>query len=683
MDKINHLIISILTVFCLVSCNDDDNGLEFEGADNFITSFELTVDGISYQADITGEKITVHVPYNVNLDGATAQVSFCEGSTINPNPATITDWNNEWKFIVTSQSGASRVYHYTYDYGDIFESNSVVLATQEQVDKFPAKGINRINGSLTIGTENGEDITNLDGLKDLVSISNSLIINPSYKGQDLAGLENLTTIGAFKLGTPNSVSKNTTLTSIKLPALTKIIGDFIVNSQVVESVSMPKLQTIEEGTIIISDALLDIDAGTLSNVGASLILRGSTIQKGTASTEAIVFASLSKIGGDLDVRYFPEIQGLYLPRLADVSGTISLNELPTLGSFAATELRSIGGLNIAACKSLSQIELPSMVSCGEMNIDASNVNKLNISSLTEIKGNVTLSNLLIEDLDISRIDFNGYSLTIKCSELKNIVGTDVFNGSIHLLPSQCTLPEFVINGIKTINGDFEAKDYFYVRNFVMPFEKIEGDLILALNTGSTKEIQLVDFSNLCEINGNFSLAKSDNKNVGRFSFSRLKHVKGLCNISTEKISEVIEFPQLKEIGTNSSDTHIFNISFANIVCPNLKSVYGSLDIQTGRTKNLLAKSIGYPNIEIISNNLIIESNLDYESNNVIKDITLPKLTQVNKVSISRQEGLNDFSTFKYLFENNILTEASQWIVTKCGYNPTFQDMKEGRYTPAE
>ena len=86
-------------------------------------------------------------------------------------------------------------------------------------------------------------------------------------------------------------------------------------------------------------------------------------------------------------------------------------------------------------------------------------------------------------------------------------------------------------------------------------------------------------------------------------------------------------------------------------------------------------------MERISNKLIIKP-AAYD-NGIITTIAFTNLKLVKAISISEQKNVNDFSSFKYLFENNILTEASQWTVTSCGYNPTFQDMKEGRYTPAE
>lgn len=138
----------------------------------------------------------------------------------------------------------SKVYSYTYQYTDIEQSGSVVLATQAEVDNFAKTGINKIEGSLTIGTADGEEITNLDGLANLKQISNSLVINPSYKGTDLTGLDNLEQLGSFKLGSTTSASKNIMLKTVNLPSLLGVTGDFVVNSSVIEKYLYPKSSSL-------------------------------------------------------------------------------------------------------------------------------------------------------------------------------------------------------------------------------------------------------------------------------------------------------------------------------------------------------------------------------------------------------------------------------------------------------
>ena len=684
MNKLYYFILFCFAALCFTACSDDD--LEFsgiEGKDHYISDFALNVGGITYQATIAGDKITVEIPYNTDLKGATAAYTLSEGATINPNPSTIQDWENEWKFVVTSKMQESKVFSYTYRYADIEQSGSVVLATQAEVDNFAETGINRIDGNLTIGTADGEEITNLEGLANLKQISNTLILNPSYKGADLSGLDNLEQLGSFKLGSIISTSKNTTLKTVNLPSLLGVVSDFVINSSVIEKVSIPKVTTIGEDLYVTSDALLDLDANAVESIGSSLIVKGSVIQKESATTEAIVFSALKRVGNELTIQYFPKLQGIYLPALESVAGTASFTDMALIGSIAMTELYSAGGLTIKNCKEISTIELPGLTSCGEFSVDANKVNKFNISALRDAFGNMTLSNLLIEELDLSRINFNGNTLTLQCNRLNKIVGSETFNGNLLLLPKNCRLTEFTLEGILNMQGNFECKDYFYVKRFIMPFVNVAGDITIALNTGSVDTGAEIEFPKLQEIGGALTLGK--NINANKIDFPLLKRILGSCSVTTSSLKDDIEFSNLESIGTEAGSTQAeFNINKTNILCPKLKTIHGGVNIITGAAMfGMTANNISYPNVESISGDLSITCPFSAFGPNGIVSIDFSGLKSVKSINISGQGDINNFSTFKYLFENNILTEASQWDVTDCGYNPTYQDMKDGKYKPAE
>lgn len=683
MNKIYHFILFCFATLCLAACSDDDPEVSgIDGKDHFISEFALTVDGITYQAMIVGDKITVEIPYNTSLKGATVEYALCEGASINPNPSTIEDWENEWKFVVTSRMQESKVYSYTYQYADIEQSGSVVLATQSEVDNFAKTGINKIEGSLTIGTADGEEITNLDGLANLKQISNSLVINPSYKGADLTGLDNLEQLGSFKLGSTTSTSKNITLKTVNLPSLLGVTGDFVVNSSVIEKISIPKVEFIGEDMYITSDALLDLDANAVESVGASLIVKGSVAQKESATTEAIVFSALKRVGNELTVQYFPKLQGIYLPALESVAGTASFSDMSSIGSLAMTELHSVGGLTIKNCKEISIVELPGLISCGETSVDANKVNKFNISSLKDVLGDMTLSNLLIEELDLSQINFNGNTLTLQCKQLNKIVGSETFNGSLLLLPKNCRLTELTLEGISNIEGDFQCKDYFYVKEFVMPFIRVAGNMTIALNSGSVDTGAEIEFPKLQEIGGTLTL--ENNTNANNITFPSLKKILGSCSVTTDFLKD-IEFTSLESIGTDGANTQIeFKIDVTNILCPKLKTINGLFNIVTSTVVwGMTADEVSYPTVESISENLSITCPYSDFGSNGILSIDFSGLKSVKGISISGQGDVSDFSSFKYLFENNVLTGESQWSVRECAYNPTYQDMKDGKYKPAE
>ena len=684
MNKLYYFILFCFAALCFTACSDDD--LEFsgiEGKDHYISDFALNVGGITYQATIAGDKITVEIPYNTDLKGATAAYTLSEGATINPNPSTIQDWENEWKFVVTSKMQESKVFSYTYRYADIEQSGSVVLATQAEVDNFAETGINRIDGNLTIGTADGEEITNLEGLANLKQISNTLILNPSYKGADLSGLDNLEQLGSFKLGSIISTSKNTTLKTVNLPSLLGVVSDFVINSSVIEKVSIPKVTTIGEDLYVTSDALLDLDANAVESIGSSLIVKGSVIQKESATTEAIVFSALKRVGNELTIQYFPKLQGIYLPALESVAGTASFTDMALIGSIAMTELYSAGGLTIKNCKEISTIELPGLTSCGEFSVDANKVNKFNISALRDALGDMTLSNLLIEELDLSQTNFNGNTLTLQCNQLNKIVGPETFNGSLLLLPKNYRLTEFTLEGISNIQGAFKCENYFYVKSFIMPFVNVAGDVTIALNTGSVDTGVEIEFPTLQEIGGTLTLEK--NANANKIEFPSLKRVLGSCSIKTQSLKNDIEFSNLESIGVDGTEIDVaFSLDGTNISCPKLKTIHGNFNVITSASMfGMTADNLSYSTIESIYGDLSITCPYSDFGPNGIESIDFSGLKTAKSISISGQEDVNDFSSFKYLFENNVFTKESQWTVGECGYNPTYQDMKEGRYKPAE
>ena len=111
----NYIFRIVALSLALITCwgcdKDDDSSQEFvsTGKDNYIVSFAITVDGISYNASITDDRILVKVPYDISLKGAAASYTLSENATINPDPSALTDWNEEWQFIVTSGNKRNKV----------------------------------------------------------------------------------------------------------------------------------------------------------------------------------------------------------------------------------------------------------------------------------------------------------------------------------------------------------------------------------------------------------------------------------------------------------------------------------------------------------------------------------------------------------------------------------------------
>ena len=219
-------IICCLALLC-TACSEEKTELPW-GSDNYIVSFSLTTGADTYPAVIRDGRITVSIPYNVSLEGAQVSYELCEHASIYPDPATVADWNQEWQFLVSSYDNQNdRTYLYTVERTDIATDGSLTLRTQAEVDAFARSGINTVEGNLTIGGEDEENpVTNLDGLKNLVSVRCDLTITAAYTGETLAGLENLTACESLRIG--SAAHPNETLRQLSLPALKEIKGDLCV-----------------------------------------------------------------------------------------------------------------------------------------------------------------------------------------------------------------------------------------------------------------------------------------------------------------------------------------------------------------------------------------------------------------------------------------------------------------------
>lgn len=145
------ILILAAAVFAFCGCNDKEENQPFAGIDNHITSFALTAkDGTVYRAALVGDEIVVSIPRNVSLEGDTADYELCEQAILYPDPARITDWDNEHRFRVMAYNQTLRDYAYSVKRNDV-TAGSVALPTQADVEAFAATGATVIEGNLTIG----------------------------------------------------------------------------------------------------------------------------------------------------------------------------------------------------------------------------------------------------------------------------------------------------------------------------------------------------------------------------------------------------------------------------------------------------------------------------------------------------------------------------------------------------
>lgn len=694
-----------VSLFCFTSCEKDkkiqDEGLE--GRDNYVVSFSLKVGGVEYVGAVKDGEIRVEVPRSVSIKGATVQYLLSEGATISPDPISITDWTSERKFLVTSKQKQTKVYKYTCERTTVNKAGHVVLATQEEVDAFLTTGISEIDGNLTIGAPNGEEITNLKGLSNLTRVVYTLVVNSTYTGEDLDGLQNLEQVQAFHLGT-EEMPATSKLSTVNLPALHTVYGSFTINSENVKSVLLPKLKNCEGDFIISSGALAATDFNALESVGGSLIVRGTAKAgaKGTAEAEAVLLNSLKQVGGDLTVEDMPKLETVVLTQVEELSGAVSFNRLKKFSLLSMPKLEKVVSLDVTNCESLSVVDLPALeevvdgitfsglrsldvlsvnalTSIGKLTLKTlENLKKVELPLLETLKGNVIISDLnSLETVEIPKINLEGHTLSlINCSLLKQIAGPDEFNGSIVLFQDQqkqgSTGDVIVeIKGVKTLKGAFTADLFGGLKTEV---QSIEKDLILRLKhskINQDKHIE-VDFSALESVHGSVEV----NNNVPpaptrtySLRLEKLKSVGGSFSLESTNLTIPVSLSSLETIGDGGSLCDASD----GIDFPVLTTVYGKLELYIVTEESVA--SLPCPSLVTVEE-LVIQGG----GNEVITALELPNRKFCDKASVYDLQELTDFSSFKPLFEGSDPLEEDGWDVLNCGYNPTFDNMKKGLYT---
>ena len=236
------ILILAAAVFAFCGCNDKEENQPFAGIDNHITSFALTAkDGTVYRAALVGDEIVVSIPRNVSLEGATADYELCEQAILYPDPARITDWDNEHRFRVMAYNQTLRDYAYSVKRNDV-TAGSVALPTQADVEAFAATGATVIEGNLTIGDFSACDdpVTDLAPLAGLTDVRYNIVVGNSFAGEKLSGLENLRSAGGLVLGTATTPLTTAQDFDVVLPAL-ESLGQLSVNGNTVAKLDLPKL----------------------------------------------------------------------------------------------------------------------------------------------------------------------------------------------------------------------------------------------------------------------------------------------------------------------------------------------------------------------------------------------------------------------------------------------------------
>lgn len=373
------ILILAAAVFAFCGCNDKEENQPFAGIDNHITSFALTAkDGTVYRAALVGDEIVVSIPRNVSLEGATADYELCEQAILYPDPARITDWDNEHRFRVMAYNQTLRDYAYSVKRNDV-TAGSVALPTQADVEAFAATGATVIEGNLTIGDFSACDdpVTDLAPLAGLTDVRYNIVVGNSFAGEKLSGLENLRSAGGLVLGTATTPLTTAQDFDVVLPALETIGGQFYLRHlSLIETLSIPRLTACENIYFYQLNLLPSLDlSGVESLPKVELIacyklakvrvrknaLGDLSLNGGSRACDFTALEGAETISGKLSVSNYTQNDLITFPGIKSI-GTYSQSGGKASGQTTVSfpDLEQVGTFQMSSCSYLKKLSAPKL-----------------------------------------------------------------------------------------------------------------------------------------------------------------------------------------------------------------------------------------------------------------------------------------------------------------------------------
>ena len=676
------LLCAILSLFA--GCDKEES--PFEGSDTHILSFALTTaDGARYSASVDAGNILLAVPYGVSLSGAAAEYKLCENASINPDPASISDWGNEYLFRVEAYGGSYESYRYSVKYTENIESGTLLFTTQEEVDAFASSGTTIVEGSVIIGAEREpssqyDTIRNIDALASLKVIGANLVIRGTYKGRNIDGLANLEKAGGIYVGREDEKCALEGGFCLSFPKLASAT-DIIIVSDSIAKISFPALATVNNAFYVNSKSVEEIEAGLLQECFGDITVegrsQGSSSSNGTTVNQKLASLSLpalETVSGSLSVNNVWSLSNVDLPLLSEVKGSLSLTYLYGLKELELPSLRMTGGdMKITSNDAMVSFSAPSLEGVESLSLASSGSTSINLAnialgSLEEVNGNFSIKYGSMENLSFPK--------------LRKIAGK--------LELSTFYFLETLSFGSLEECGELSITSIANVRE--LDFSKVPqtGAITLSGCTG------LVQMKSPKVVTGNLSItnASSNAENMFLTEMPGLDTVRGTLRITAANFTE-IEIPHIKSIGTfsHTSGTKLLALrlpdadTIGTLTLSNLTALT-TFEAPVLRCTNSFSMS-NLQKIEHVDVPLLESagtlfrfygggSSLTASRSTVTKLDWFSSLKKAEKAEIRYCGNLTDFTGLSSLANN--LSDESAWVVNGNKYNPTLADMKNGKYT---
>lgn len=667
MKKLNRYFLLLLAVIGLVglsACKDDDD--PFIGSDNYIHEFTLNISGKSYEGYISNDIIEFVLPSGIELKGAKASAEICENATISPDPASISDWGtDEQRFTVTAYNKETREYKVVIKYESVSYDGNISLNTQSEVDAFAKQNVKIINGYLQLGTnvkEGADSIKSLSGLSEVVKVKNSIIIGKGLALKTLNEFKALKDAANIYFGSSKSPLALSDSIDIEFSAL-ESVGELTLSANLLKSAKFPKLKTSYQ-VFINSTGVKDIDLSSLENTFAGVTVQGSVDGKTyNKALKVLNIGNLQQTGG-LTLKSFESLVELNVSKLKSVDGDLNCNRFDAIEKIVMPELASVtGNVSISEYSECATIELPKLESIGgNLTIKGEYNDRfpktLVLNNLKEVKGAVDFNYLGVKELDLSKLESaGGYIKFFYASSMEQLItpvlksAGELFEMSscnaikeldLDLLDASTNITLHFIDDIEKIALPKEISQLSFNASSMKAFPEITGAEKIKTFILKDGDLESLNFSTVKEIDSLFA-------NTGKYkylSFPELTKMRTIdfCQYNLKKFSA----PKLGVIGKAKFEF----MWIAEYDFPALKEITGEFRFWGASSKY----SAGSCKIEHLNG--------------------FSSLEKIGSVYIRWCPSLVDFSAFKNALPS--LTPDT-WKVEECKYNPTYQDMLDGKY----
>ena len=440
------------------------------------------------------------------------------------------------------------------------------------------------------------------------------------------------------------------------------------------------------------------------------------------SLQSFEFPVLTTVGQDLNIQGLNEenkaagtIATLELPELTSVVGVLSVNNLAKLTSMNFLKLKETGGLDFHTVPvMLETINLPEIETVNgsiimEANMEApptgSFVPQRNdvlqafggMDKLTTIKGQIKIKNFtaLKQLPDWSKITTLG---SITLDYLEDVSGTLLLPNARFETFGE-TAPQIEIINKVQLSKIETAEDLSNV-NFVITsltnnkFPEITFKNIKDFTCKPTTNNTDYTISTIQHVYGNLNVTGQMRSNA---KFPDLEIIDGYGYIQIPMMGTVT-MSSLKEVGGQfylSGNITGCDLPLVSKVCCSTSPVYHSEGMGAFAI-TLQSKSLNLPELLHVGGEGLfinqatgitcdklqtIDGTLQIKRATSLSQETLSmeKLETLHGVVFDGLTKFTDYTFFGKFIENGMITGES-WSVTKCGYNPTFQNMKDKQYT---